>query len=153
MVECRNIEPYTQCKIKMISERKASYGRHRMTPKNGSWGMSGQWPKTTVLQREILLNYFGTFLYKLHVACICNVILTDIFFRKPEIQSQTVWRPAVHKWAYMGTFADTAIVNYSLSFADQRKQTSIWRVRLQRTNRSWPFAVFRLQQTKGSCSC
>jgi hypothetical protein len=69
----------------MISERKASYRRHRMTPKNRSWGMSGQWPKTTVLQREILLNYFGTFLYKLHVACICNVILIDIFFRKPEV--------------------------------------------------------------------
>jgi hypothetical protein len=35
----------------------------------------------------------------------------------------------------MGTFAETANVNYRLSFADQEKQTY----------------VFRLQQTNGSC--
>jgi hypothetical protein len=38
----------------------------------------------------------------------------------------------------MGTFAETTIVDYHLSFADQGKQ-------------SFPFPVFRLQQTNGSC--
>jgi hypothetical protein len=39
----------------------------------------------------------------------------------------------------MGTFAETAIVDYRLLFADQGKQTSIFRLRLQQTNRSLPF--------------
>jgi hypothetical protein len=29
----------------------------------------------------------------------------------------------------MGTFAETAIVDYRLSFADQRKQTSVFRLK------------------------
>jgi hypothetical protein len=40
----------------------------------------------------------------------------------------------------MGTFAEIAIVDYRLSFADQGKQTSIFRFRLQQTNRSLPFS-------------
>jgi hypothetical protein len=90
----------------MISERKASYSRHRMTPKNRSWGMSGQWPKTTVLQREILLNYFGTFLYKLHVACASKVILINIFSVNPKVQSQTAYLPQCTNekiWAHLLT--------------------------------------------------
>jgi hypothetical protein len=39
----------------------------------------------------------------------------------------------------MGTFAETLIVDYRLSFADQEKQKSIFRFRLQQTNGSWPF--------------
>jgi hypothetical protein len=39
----------------------------------------------------------------------------------------------------MGTFAETAIVNYHLSFADQGNQTSVFRFRLQQTNESFPF--------------
>ncbi len=34
----------------------------------------------------------------------------------------------------MGTFAETAIVDYGLSFADQGKQTSVLRFRMQQTN-------------------
>ncbi len=40
----------------------------------------------------------------------------------------------------MGTFAETANVDYRLSFADQEKQTSVFR---------FPFSI--LQQSKGSC--
>jgi hypothetical protein len=39
----------------------------------------------------------------------------------------------------MGTFAETAIIDYCLSFADQGKQTSIFWFRLQQTNGSFPF--------------
>jgi hypothetical protein len=39
----------------------------------------------------------------------------------------------------MGTFADTAIFDYLLSFADQGKQTSAFRFRLQHTDGSLPF--------------
>jgi hypothetical protein len=39
----------------------------------------------------------------------------------------------------MDTLAETAIVNYRLSFADQGKQTSVFRFRLQRTNGNLPF--------------
>ncbi len=38
----------------------------------------------------------------------------------------------------MGTFAEKAIVDYRLSFADQGKQTLVFR--LQQTNGSYPFA-------------
>jgi hypothetical protein len=36
-------------------------------------------------------------------------------------------------------FAETAIVDYRLSFADQGKQTSIFLYRLQQTIESFPF--------------
>jgi hypothetical protein len=39
----------------------------------------------------------------------------------------------------MGTFAETAINDYRSSFANQGKQTSIFRIRLQQTNGSLPF--------------
>jgi hypothetical protein len=39
----------------------------------------------------------------------------------------------------VGTFAETATVDYRLSFADKRKQTSVFPFRLQQTNRSLPF--------------
>jgi hypothetical protein len=39
----------------------------------------------------------------------------------------------------MGTFAETAIVDYRLSFSDHGKQTSVFRFRLQQTNASLPF--------------
>jgi hypothetical protein len=38
----------------------------------------------------------------------------------------------------MGTFSETVIVDYHLSFADQGKQPSVF-VRLQQTNGSLPF--------------
>jgi hypothetical protein len=38
----------------------------------------------------------------------------------------------------MGTFAETVIVDYRLSCADQGKQTTVYRFRLQQTNRSLP---------------
>jgi hypothetical protein len=41
----------------------------------------------------------------------------------------------------MGTFAETAIVDYRLSFADQRKQTSVFFFRLQQTNGSLQFPL------------
>jgi hypothetical protein len=43
----------------------------------------------------------------------------------------------------MGTFAEPAIIDYRLTFADQGKQTSIFRFRLQQINESLPFQ-FRL---------
>ncbi len=39
----------------------------------------------------------------------------------------------------MGTFAETVIFDYCLSFADQGEQTSIFRLRFQQTNGSLPF--------------
>jgi hypothetical protein len=39
----------------------------------------------------------------------------------------------------MGTFAETAIIDYRLSFADLGKQTSVFRFCLQQTKGSWPF--------------
>jgi hypothetical protein len=39
----------------------------------------------------------------------------------------------------MGTFAEAAIPNYCLSFADQGKQTSVFYFRSQRTTLSLPF--------------
>jgi hypothetical protein len=39
----------------------------------------------------------------------------------------------------MGTFAETAIVDYCLSFAEQGKQTSVLRFRSQQTNGILPF--------------
>jgi hypothetical protein len=39
----------------------------------------------------------------------------------------------------MGTFAETAIVNYRLLFADKRKQNSVFHFRLQQTNGSLSF--------------
>jgi hypothetical protein len=41
----------------------------------------------------------------------------------------------------MGTFAETAIVDYRYFFANQRKQTSVFR--MQQTNRSFsvPFSI------------
>jgi hypothetical protein len=38
----------------------------------------------------------------------------------------------------MGTFAKTAILNYLVLFANQGKQTSVFRFRLQQTNGSFP---------------
>jgi hypothetical protein len=39
----------------------------------------------------------------------------------------------------MGMIAETEIIDYHLSFADQGKQTSVFHFRLQPTNRSLPF--------------
>jgi hypothetical protein len=39
----------------------------------------------------------------------------------------------------MGTFAETAIVDYRLLFADQEKQTSVFRFRMQQNK--WKFAI------------
>jgi hypothetical protein len=39
----------------------------------------------------------------------------------------------------MGTFAETAIVDYRLSFADQGNQTSVFCFRSQQRNGSLPF--------------
>jgi hypothetical protein len=49
----------------------------------------------------------------------------------------------------MGTFAETAIVKYRLSLADQGKQTSVFRFHFQQTNESlpFPFSICR-QQTE-----
>jgi hypothetical protein len=48
----------------------------------------------------------------------------------------------------MGTFAETAIVDYRLSFAEQGKKTSVFRFYLQQTNGSlsFPFFVCRKQK-------
>ncbi len=42
----------------------------------------------------------------------------------------------------MGMLAETTIIDYCLLFADQRKQTSVFRFRLQQTNESLPFFRF-----------
>jgi hypothetical protein len=39
----------------------------------------------------------------------------------------------------MGTYPETANVDYRLSFADQDKQSSVFRLRLQQINGSLPF--------------
>jgi hypothetical protein len=39
----------------------------------------------------------------------------------------------------MGMFAETAIIDYHLSFAYQGKQTSVYHFRLQKTNGAFPF--------------
>ncbi len=38
-----------------------------------------------------------------------------------------------------GTFVETAIVDYHVSFADQGEQSSVFNFRLQQTNRNIPF--------------
>jgi hypothetical protein len=48
--------------------------------------------------------------------------------------------------AKMVTFAETVIVDYRLSFADQGKQTSVFHFHLQQTNGSLPF-----KKTNRSC--
>jgi hypothetical protein len=48
--------------------------------------------------------------------------------------------------SWVGSFDETAIVDYRLSFADQGKQTSVFRFRLQRTVAVF---FFRLQQING----
>jgi hypothetical protein len=64
----------------------------------------------------------------------------------------------------MGRFAETAIVGYRLSFADQGKQTSVFHFLLQQTNRSLPFplsvyikqieiAIFHLFHFSRVCVC
>jgi hypothetical protein len=53
--------------------------------------------------------------------------------------------------AQMGTFAETANVDFYLSFANQGKETSVFQFRLQQTNKNFPFSVFCLQQTYGTC--
>jgi hypothetical protein len=42
----------------------------------------------------------------------------------------------------MGTLAETAIIDYRLFFANQGKQTSDFRFRLQQTEGSLPFQFF-----------
>jgi hypothetical protein len=48
----------------------------------------------------------------------------------------------------MGMFAETAIVDYRLSFVDQGKQTSVFHFRFQQTNGGllFPFSVCRKQR-------
>jgi hypothetical protein len=46
----------------------------------------------------------------------------------------------------MGTLAETAIVDYRLSFADHGKQTSVFRFRLQANKRKFAISIFRLNQ-------
>jgi hypothetical protein len=50
----------------------------------------------------------------------------------------------------MGTFAETAIVNYRLSIADEGKQTSFLFAAIKR---KFAVSVFRLQQTNRKCVC
>jgi hypothetical protein len=62
----------------------------------------------------------------------------------------------------MGTFSETAIVDYCLSFADHQKQTYVCHFRLQQTKevcrfrfpfaenkRKLPFSIFRIPETCG----
>ncbi len=51
----------------------------------------------------------------------------------------------------MGTFAETAIVDYVLSFTNQEEQMSIFRFRLQQTNGSLPFPLCVCKKTNGRC--
>jgi hypothetical protein len=55
----------------------------------------------------------------------------------------------------MGTFAESAIVDYRLSFADQRKQTSVKQASIfipfAANKRKFAVSVFHLQQTNGDC--
>jgi hypothetical protein len=55
----------------------------------------------------------------------------------------------------MGRYADTAIVDYRLSFADQGKQTFIFCFLLQQTNRSlpFPFSKWKLPFSVSSVFC
>jgi hypothetical protein len=48
----------------------------------------------------------------------------------------------------MGTFAETAIIDYHFPFADQGKQTSVFSFHLQNKRKFAP-SVFCLQQTNG----
>ncbi len=61
-------------------------------------------------------------------------ILQTYLFRIPRNSTEFY-----ANFAQMGTFAETANVDYCLSFADQGKQTSVFY--LQKTNRSLPFAA------------
>jgi hypothetical protein len=51
----------------------------------------------------------------------------------------------------MGTFAETAIINYCLSFADQGKQTSFFPFLFTANKGKFAVSIFHLKRTKGSC--
>jgi hypothetical protein len=52
----------------------------------------------------------------------------------------------------MGTFAETAIVDYRSSFADQgKKNFGFFPFAFSAIKKKFVVSVFRLQQTKGSC--
>ncbi len=46
----------------------------------------------------------------------------------------------------MGTFAGSPIVDYRLLFADEEKQTSVFRFRMHQNKRKFAISVFRLQE-------
>jgi hypothetical protein len=50
----------------------------------------------------------------------------------------------------MSTFADTANIDYSLSFADQGKQASMFCFLFAENKLKFVVSLFRLQQTNGS---
>jgi hypothetical protein len=50
-----------------------------------------------------------------------------------------------------GMFAGTATVDYRFLFADQGKQTSVFRFRVKQTDGSLPFPFLGLQQTNENC--
>jgi hypothetical protein len=55
----------------------------------------------------------------------------------------------------MGTFAETAIIDYRLSFADLGNQTSVFRFHLEKANESLqllPFSIFS-KQTEAAVFC
>jgi hypothetical protein len=54
----------------------------------------------------------------------------------------------------MGTFAETAIIDYHKSCADKGKQTTVFLLRFQQTNRSLPFSLSVCsKQTEGIIFC
>jgi hypothetical protein len=52
---------------------------------------------------------------------------------------------------WMSTFAEPAIIDYYLSFADQEKQTSVFCFRFQQRNGSLPFLFSVYIKKNGSC--
>jgi hypothetical protein len=76
-----------------------------------------------------------------------------------RLESRGIWSPwndisaeypaMLSPWT--GTFAETAIVDYRLSFADQGKTSFRFLFAFAANKRKFSASVFRLQKTHGSC--
>jgi hypothetical protein len=61
------------------------------------------------------------------------------YLLEPHMYITSVYQVSNAVYVQMGTFAETAIVDYHLSIAHQGKQTSVFRSRLQKTSGSCRF--------------
>ncbi len=100
---------------------------------------------TTFLATRTLLSYFlyffphGCGAFRFLFCIILHRYLFLVFSFSFAISRSTVRLAAIHIVNINGHVAETAIVDYRLSFDDQGKQTSVFHFRLQQTYGNLPF--------------